>query len=98
MDTNDIKKHFPFLYDILVARANESIKLKRAFKGFRYNCAIDFIRGWVFSIDKLLLYRHTPEGYAFWNDLDVKSYFEVKDNIEYQKYKEPSILIHDLWI
>lgn len=98
MNTNEIKKYFPALYDILVQRANEVIELKLKNNGISPNDAKLFLSGKLISIDALMCWKETPENHDFWSKLDYYAYSEVKDMVIYEKYKTPTVTVHDLWI
>lgn len=98
MNTNEIKKHFSLLYDILVQRANEAIELKQNTNGICCEKAELFLSGELTSIDELMYWSETPEDHDFWGDLSYFSYSNVKNAVIYEKYKTPTVSIHDLWI
>jgi len=98
MNTNEIKKHFPALYDILVQRANKVVELKLRCDGINPDKALLFLSDDLKSMDSLMCWRDTPEGYEFWQRLDNSSYSEVKDMVRYKKYKTSPVKVHDLWI
>jgi hypothetical protein len=98
MNTNEIKEHFPLLYDILVQRANKVIELNQRTDGIHPDKAEAFLSGKLTCINNLICWHETPEDHDFWERLNKYSYSEVKDKVIYENYKTPIVSIHDLWI
>ena len=98
MNTNDIKQHFPLLYDILVQRANEVVESKQSSYGMVLDKAEAFLSGTITSINNLMFWGETPENHEFWSILHNNSYSTVEKISIYDKYKTSPITIHNLWI